>query len=152
MASEEIRVNEALEAAGIRPVECDLGEYILQLAQEHPIHIILPAIEKTARPMSPSSSPRSKARLSLLSWKSSRPPPDGSWKVFLSAEVGLTGANFAVSENRLPLSRYERGQRGPGDVPAEGPSPFSAWSAWCRPSTTSPCCSSSSLAAPRGRS
>ena len=48
MASEEIRVNEALEAAGIRPVECDLGEYILQLANEHPIHIILPAIEKTA--------------------------------------------------------------------------------------------------------
>ena len=42
MATEEIRLNEALEAAGIRPVETDLGEYILQLAGEHPVHIVAP--------------------------------------------------------------------------------------------------------------
>ena len=47
MATEEIGLNEALEAAGVRPVETDLGEYILQLAGEHPVHIIAPAIEKT---------------------------------------------------------------------------------------------------------
>src|SRR6266536_2228060 len=48
MATEEIGLNEALEAAGVRPVETDLGEYILQLAGEHPVHIVAPAIEKTA--------------------------------------------------------------------------------------------------------
>jgi L-lactate dehydrogenase complex protein LldF len=48
MAAEEIGLNEALEAVGVRPVETDLGEYILQLAGEQPVHIIAPAIEKTA--------------------------------------------------------------------------------------------------------
>ena len=48
MATEEIGLNTALETAGIRAVETDLGEYILQLAGEHPVHIIAPAIEKTA--------------------------------------------------------------------------------------------------------
>src|SRR5260370_151430 len=47
MATEEIELNHALEAAGIRPVETDLGEYIIQLAHEKPTHIIAPAIHKT---------------------------------------------------------------------------------------------------------
>ena len=48
MATEEIGLNEALEDAGMKVVETDLGEWILQLAGEHPVHIIAPAIEKTA--------------------------------------------------------------------------------------------------------
>src|SRR5206468_10749854 len=48
MVSEEIGLNHALESAGVRPVETDLGEYILQLAGEPPVHIVAPAIEKTA--------------------------------------------------------------------------------------------------------
>ena len=47
MATEEIELNEALEAAGVKPVETDLGEYIIQLAHEKPSHIIAPAIHKT---------------------------------------------------------------------------------------------------------
>jgi len=47
MATEEIHLNEALERAGITPVETDLGEYIIQLAHERPSHIITPAIHKT---------------------------------------------------------------------------------------------------------
>ena len=47
MLSEEIGLNGALEAEGMRVVETDLGEYILQLAGEHPVHILAPAIEKT---------------------------------------------------------------------------------------------------------
>src|SRR6185369_13018336 len=47
MATEEIHLNDALEAAGITPVETDLGEYIIQLAHERPSHIIAPAIHKT---------------------------------------------------------------------------------------------------------
>src|SRR5476649_688740 len=47
MASEEIHLNDALEAAGLKVVETDLGEYIIQLANETPSHIIAPAIHKT---------------------------------------------------------------------------------------------------------
>ncbi len=47
MASEEIHLNLALEAAGIEPIETDLGEWILQLAGEVPSHLVAPAIHKT---------------------------------------------------------------------------------------------------------
>src|SRR6058998_1247320 len=44
MVSEEINLNHALEAEGIRVVETDLGEYIVQLRNERPTHIITPAV------------------------------------------------------------------------------------------------------------
>jgi len=47
MVGEEVELNHALEAAGIRPVETDLGEFIIQLAGERPAHIVAPAIHKT---------------------------------------------------------------------------------------------------------
>src|SRR5262249_56607677 len=47
MATEEIELNDALERAGVTPVETDLGEYIIQLAHEKPSHIIAPAIHTT---------------------------------------------------------------------------------------------------------
>ena len=43
MISEELGINDHLEAHGIAPIETDLGEYILQLRGEHPSHIIAPA-------------------------------------------------------------------------------------------------------------
>ncbi|MBX9700906.1 MAG: LUD domain-containing protein, partial [Acetobacteraceae bacterium] len=43
MISEEIALNDHLEANGITPIETDLGEYIIQLRREHPSHIIAPA-------------------------------------------------------------------------------------------------------------
>jgi L-lactate dehydrogenase complex protein LldF len=98
MASEEIGLNEALEAAGVRPVETDLGEYILQLAGEHPVHIIAPAIEKTV--------PEVSELLSRVEGKPVTPEPAELTQAarrqlreaFLSAEVGITGANFGVAE------------------------------------------------------
>ncbi len=98
MVSEEIGVNATLEAAGITVVETDLGEYILQLAGGHPVHIIAPAIEKTAEDIA-----------ELLSRVEGRPlPPELEAltqaarrqlrEVFLTADVGITGANFGVAE------------------------------------------------------
>ncbi|MEQ1644058.1 MAG: LUD domain-containing protein, partial [Pyrinomonadaceae bacterium] len=43
MATEEIHLNDALEAEGIEPIETDLGEWIIQLAGETPSHIVVPA-------------------------------------------------------------------------------------------------------------
>jgi len=98
MVSEEIRLNEALEAAGIRPVETDLGEYILQLGGEHPVHIIAPAIEKTkedvARLFSEVGGEEVPAELEALTASARRQLR----QAFLDADVGVTGANFAVAE------------------------------------------------------
>ena len=98
MVSEEIGLNAALEAVGVTPVETDLGEYILQLAGEHPVHIVAPAIEKTAGQVA--------ELLSAVGGK--RVPPELEAltnaartqlrETFLEAEVGITGANFGVSE------------------------------------------------------
>ncbi len=49
MATEEIHLNAALEAAGIMVAETDLSEWIIQVAKETPSHIIAPAIHKTTR-------------------------------------------------------------------------------------------------------
>ena len=47
MTSEEIKLNGALVAGGIKPVETDLGEYILQVSNDHPSHMVMPAIHQT---------------------------------------------------------------------------------------------------------
>ena len=47
MVAEEIALNPFLEANGIEPIETDLGEYIIQLAEEPPSHIIGPAVHTT---------------------------------------------------------------------------------------------------------
>ncbi len=47
MISEEIELNHALEAAGLTPVETDLGEWIVQLAGERPSHILAPVIHRS---------------------------------------------------------------------------------------------------------
>jgi L-lactate dehydrogenase complex protein LldF len=97
MVSEEIGLNEALEAVGVRAVETDLGEYILQLAGEHPVHIVAPAIEKTAADVAELFSRVTgedvPAELEALTRTARRLLRES----FLQADVGITGANFGVS-------------------------------------------------------
>ncbi len=98
MATEEVELNKNLEQAGIRAVETDLGEYIMQLAGEHPSHIIAPAIHKTKDDISKLFS--EKLGIPYLS------EPEELTKVareklrseFLNAEMGVSGANFGVAE------------------------------------------------------
>jgi L-lactate dehydrogenase complex protein LldF len=97
MLTEEIGLNDALEATGMRVVETDLGEYIVQLAGEHPVHILAPAIEKTAEDVAEllsrvEGSPVS-PELTVLTQTARRQLR----RVFLEADVGITGANFGVS-------------------------------------------------------
>ena len=98
MATEEIGLNEALEGAGMKVVETDLGEWILQLAGEHPVHIIAPAIEKTAEDVAELFSQLEGSEVSaelpeLTSFARTR-----MREVFQTADIGITGANFAVAE------------------------------------------------------
>ncbi|HEX2045721.1 MAG TPA: LUD domain-containing protein, partial [Gaiellaceae bacterium] len=98
MASEEIRLNEALAAAGVEPVETDLGEYILQLAGEHPVHIIAPAIEKTAAEVADLFSRVEGAPVAPELGALTRAARRQLREAFLRADVGITGANFGVAE------------------------------------------------------
>ena len=46
MVSEEIELNHYLQDQGIKAVESDLGEFIVQMAGEKPTHIVMPAIHR----------------------------------------------------------------------------------------------------------
>jgi L-lactate dehydrogenase complex protein LldF len=98
MTTEEIGLNDALEAAGIRPIETDLGEFIIQLAGETPSHFLAPAIHWTrdqvgelfARSLGEPASDDP----NVLTGQARR----ALRQRFLQAEMGITGANFAVAE------------------------------------------------------
>ncbi len=98
MATEEIHLNAALEAAGIAVAETDLGEWIIQLAKETPSHIIAPAIHKTKRQVAELFSavvkeplPADPEVLTAVARRELR-------QKFLEADMGISGANFAVAE------------------------------------------------------
>ncbi|MBI5629186.1 MAG: lactate utilization protein, partial [Candidatus Rokubacteria bacterium] len=98
MATEEIDLNEALEAAGVTPVETDLGEYIIQLAHEKPSHIIAPAIHKTKGQVADLFSRQLKGRFAADAEVLTAAARKELRQKFLQADMGITGANFAVAE------------------------------------------------------
>ncbi|MCK6539090.1 MAG: lactate utilization protein, partial [Anaerolineales bacterium] len=98
MVSEEINLNHALEKENIRVVETDLGEYIVQLRNERPSHIITPAVhlrrhevgqlfhEKLGVPYTEDI-----PTLTNIARKVLR-------EIFLTADVGISGVNFGIAE------------------------------------------------------
>ncbi|MDA8051480.1 MAG: LutB/LldF family L-lactate oxidation iron-sulfur protein [Rhodospirillales bacterium] len=102
MISEEIGINDFLEANGITPVETDLGEYIVQLGHEPPSHIIAPAFHlnrddwearfRAAHKDLPADRVFRERRDILTEAR-------GELRQrFLAADVGITGANFLIAE------------------------------------------------------
>ena len=102
MVSEEIHLNDHLIENGLDVVETDLGEYILQLREETPSHVVMPAIHlkkeqiadtfrehhTTLDPDRPLDEPKhmtAEARTRLR-------------EKFLAADVGITGANMLIAE------------------------------------------------------
>src|SRR5262245_25273806 len=102
MIGEEIAINDFLEQNGIAPVETDLGEYLVQIRHELPSHIIMPAVHLTKeqieadfrrvhthlpaeRNLEEHQTLLTEARVILRDR-------------FLSADVGITGANFLIAE------------------------------------------------------
>ena len=98
MATEEIELNDALERAGVTPVETDLGEYIIQLAHEKPSHIIAPAIHKTKGQVAELISAVARERLAADPEVLTAAARALLREKFLQADMGITGANFAVAE------------------------------------------------------
>ncbi|WP_204518400.1 LutB/LldF family L-lactate oxidation iron-sulfur protein [Brevibacillus fulvus] len=99
MVSEELHMNEALAEAGIETVETDLGEYIIQLANEPPSHIIIPAIHKNkeqiAEVLSREAGKQLPAETSVLAQFARQKLR----QKFLQADIGMTGCNFAIAES-----------------------------------------------------
>ncbi|HYL81357.1 MAG TPA: lactate utilization protein B, partial [Candidatus Acidoferrum sp.] len=98
MATEEIGLNHALEAAGIRVVETDLGEYIVQLAGVGPAHIVVPAFYMSKEEIAALfkeklgvDAPAEAEKLTQIARVKLR-------QEFLAAELGISGGNFLVAE------------------------------------------------------
>jgi L-lactate dehydrogenase complex protein LldF len=98
MATEEIELNHALEKAGIKTVETDLGEYIIQLANERPSHIIAPAIHKTKEDISKLFSEKLNIPLYTEPEQLTKVAREILRQEFLNADMGVSGVNFAVAE------------------------------------------------------
>ena len=102
MISEEIALNEHLAAHGIAPVETDLGEYIIQLRDEPPSHIIAPAIHVTKEQV---EADFRRAHTDLPADRDLGAPETLVREArgilrqkFLAADVGITGANLLIAE------------------------------------------------------
>ncbi len=101
MTSEEIHLNDAMEHAGYEVVESDLGEFIVQLREEPPYHLVFPAMHLTRGEIkktfeaklhdAPSDDPEA---LTMVARRALR-------KKYLEADVGITGANFAIAETGM---------------------------------------------------
>ena len=99
IVTDEIRLNERLEAAGVRAVETDLAELIIQLGDDSQSHILVPAIHKNRSEIRDlfaaeldlpdlSDDPAALTEAARLHLR----------RKFLSARMGISGANFAVAE------------------------------------------------------
>src|SRR6185369_4947065 len=98
MTSEEIHLNHALEEAGIEAVETDLGEYIIQLAEHRPSHIVAPAIHLPAQEIADILSRPAGERLPAERQVLAQFARRALRKKFAEADVGISGANFAIAE------------------------------------------------------
>ncbi len=101
MTAEEIHLNDALEKDGYEVVESDLGEYIVQLRHEPPYHIVFPAMHLTRGEISDlfhkelgSAQTDSPEELTMIARRALR-------QKYITADVGITGANFAIAETGM---------------------------------------------------
>ncbi len=98
MVTEEIHLNDFLEKNGIESIETDLGEYIQQLDNEPPYHIVTPAMHKSKEDVAklfaeklgtdPKANPN---ELTLIAREILR-------EKYMQAEIGITGANFIIPD------------------------------------------------------
>ena len=99
MATEETHLNHDLLEAGIEVVETDLGEYIVQLAGTTPSHIILPIIHMTKESVGKVMHEQIKVPYTDDPEKLAKIARTKLREAFLSADLGITGANFGVIDS-----------------------------------------------------
>lgn len=120
MVGEEVYLNEALERANIEPLETDLGEYIIQLAKEKPSHIVAPALHKTREQIKTlflhqhQLGERDLTEVQDIVNEAREVIRDH----FLTADVGITGANILIAETGTAVVVTNEGN---GDLTATLP-------------------------------
>ncbi len=98
MVTEEIHLNHALEKNGIESVETDLGEYIQQLDGEPPYHIVTPAMHKNKEDVAKLFHEKLGTSINLTPQELTLVARNILRKKYVEAEVGVTGANFIISD------------------------------------------------------
>lgn len=112
MVSEELELNHVLEAAGIRAIETDLGEYIVQLAEQRPVHIVTPAIHMSAADVGhlfaeKLGEPYSEEHRSLTDIARRHLRQE-----YLDADMGMSGCNFAIADTGTMVVVENEGNAG----------------------------------------
>ncbi|HLO80402.1 MAG TPA: LutB/LldF family L-lactate oxidation iron-sulfur protein [Chitinophagaceae bacterium] len=98
MVTEEIHLNDFLAEHGIDSVETDLGEYIQQLDDEPPYHIVTPAMHKSKEDVARLFAEKLNTDPSLSPEELTLVARDKLRSKYTSAEVGVTGANFLIAD------------------------------------------------------
>jgi len=122
MVGEEIGLNDALIESGMQPVETDLGEYIIQLAEEPPSHIIAPAVHKSRQQIADLFHEHH----APLGFKQPLEDPQAIVNEartilrneYVTADVGITGANLLIAETGSTVLVTNEGN---GDLTASLP-------------------------------
>ncbi|QCS43375.1 LUD domain-containing protein [Natrinema versiforme] len=100
MTTEEIDLNEGLEAAGIDVTETDLGEWVLQVADDTPSHIVGPAMHLDRGQIADLFNERFDPDEPFdTAEELTRFARDHLGEIITEADVGITGANFVVAES-----------------------------------------------------
>lgn len=98
MVTEEIHLNPFLEKNNIESVETDLGEYIQQLDGEAPYHIVTPAMHKSKEDVAKLFNEKLGTDLKLTPEQLTIVAREKLREKYVQAEVGITGANFIISD------------------------------------------------------
>lgn len=98
MVTEEIHLNAFLEKNHIESVETDLGEYIQQLAGEPPYHIVTPAMHKSKEDIAKLFAEKLGTDPKLTPEQLTLVARDILREKYVSAEIGITGANFIIAD------------------------------------------------------
>lgn len=112
MVTEEIHLLDYLEDRGKEVVETDLGEFILQIDHDHPSHIVTPIVHKNRRGIARSFEREGLGEYNEDPTTITRRARKYLRQKYLSADVGLTGANFVSAESgRIALVTNEGNSR-----------------------------------------
>jgi L-lactate dehydrogenase complex protein LldF len=98
MTTEEIHVNSALKTAGIESIETDLGEFIVQLRDEAPYHIVTPAMHLSKEDVAKTFHEKYNLPLSSTPKEITAFVRERLRQKYQNADAGITGANFLVAD------------------------------------------------------
>lgn len=99
MVTEEIELNKHLEREGVEVVETDLGEFIVQLAEDTPSHIIAPIMHLTKEDVGEVFQAKLGVEYTDDALELNQMARDHLREIFLKADAGITGANLVIAES-----------------------------------------------------